>query len=56
MGVRSGARIICYCDSQRVHAIDIYSKGDREDIPSTEILDALRDTGLMPEPDDADTE
>ncbi len=46
-GTRSGARIIYYCDADRVIALALYSKGDRTDIPGEEIRKALESAGLI---------
>lgn len=42
MGKRRGARIIYYCDEERVVALFIYAKNAVSDIPVKEIRDALK--------------
>ena len=42
MGKRRGARIIYYCDEERVVALFIYAKNTISDIPVKEIKDALK--------------
>lgn len=48
MGKRKGARIIFYCDEERVVPLFIYAKNQIADIPVNEIKDALREFGLLP--------
>lgn len=48
MGKRKGARIIFYCDEERVVPLFIYAKNQTADIPVNEIKDALREFGLLP--------
>ena len=47
IGRRGGARIIAYCDDERVLALRLYTKSDVEVLPVGEIRDALKDAGLL---------
>ena len=47
IGRRGGARIIAYCDDERVLALRLYTKSDVEILPVGEIRDALKDAGLL---------
>ena len=46
-GKRGAARIIYYCDSERVVALFLFAKSRREDVPTREIRDALISAGLL---------
>ena len=46
-GKRGAARIIYYCDPERVLALFLFAKSKREDAPTREILDALKSAGLL---------
>lgn len=47
IGKQGGARIIAYCDDERVLALRLYTKSDVEVLPEGEIRDALKDAGLL---------
>ena len=46
-GCRGGARIIYYCDPDRVVAMFLYLKASQSDVPVREIRDALKSVGLL---------
>ena len=46
-GRRGWARIIAYCDDERVLVLRLYTKSDVEVLPVGEIRDALKDAGLL---------
>ena len=46
-GRRGGARIIYYCDEDKVVPLFLYLKTSREDIPVNEIRDALKAAHLL---------
>ena len=46
-GKRGAARIVYYCDPERVLALFLFAKSKREDVPTREILDALKSAGLL---------
>ena len=50
-GKRRGARIIAYCDAERVVALRLYTKADIQVITDREIREALRDAGLLEDSD-----
>ena len=47
MGKRKGARIICFCDEERVVALFVYAKNSLSDVPGNEIRAALNAVGLL---------
>jgi len=47
MGKRKGARIIYFCDEERVVALFVYAKNSLSDVPVNEIRAALNATGLL---------
>ena len=47
MGKRQGARIIYFCDEERVVALFVYAKNLLSDIPVNEIKTALKESGLL---------
>ena len=46
-GKRGGARLIYYCDGERIVLLAIYAKSAREDIPTRAINEALSNAGLV---------
>ena len=52
-GTRAGARVIYYCDAERIDRLFVYSKADTSDIPTDEIRRALTESGLLNESSDS---
>lgn len=46
-GKRKGARIIYFCDEERVVALFVYTKNSLSDVPANEIRAALNAAGLF---------
>lgn len=46
-GRRGGARIIYFCDSDRVLALFLYVKTDQADVPTKEIREALKSADVL---------
>ena len=49
-GKSHGARLIYYVDETVVAPLFLYAKGDRSGVPAREIVDALTEASLLPEP------
>jgi len=49
-GKRGAARIIYFCDQDRVLALFLYTKGQQSDVPRNEIRAALKSAGLWEPP------
>ena len=52
-GKRGAARIIVYCDAERVVALRVYTKASVTSLPESEIRDALKDANLEDQGDAA---
>ena len=46
-GKRGGARLIFYCDGERIALLAIYAKNDKDNITAKEINEALSNAGLV---------
>lgn len=51
MGKRGAARIIVFCDAERIVALRLYTKADIRLLTDKEIREALRDAGLLEDSD-----
>ena len=52
-GKRGAARISVYCDDERVVALRLFTKSAKQLLAPKEIRNALRDAGLLENPDDS---